>query len=108
MSMSVRGRVIAAHVSFMRMFGVGLTLAVIADATLIRMVLVPAFMHVMGRWNWWAPKPLVWLHYRFGISEDGGHQRHRRHRTWPGGRRNGEKAVGHNGREVPASVTRHG
>jgi uncharacterized membrane protein YdfJ with MMPL/SSD domain len=60
---------IAAHVSFMRMFGSGLTLAVLADATLVRMVLVPAFMHVLGQWSWWAPKPLVWLHERFGISE---------------------------------------
>jgi RND superfamily putative drug exporter len=60
---------IAAQVSFMRMFGVGLTLAVLVDATLVRMVLVPAFMHVLGRWNWWAPKALVWLHDRFGISE---------------------------------------
>jgi putative drug exporter of the RND superfamily len=33
------------------------------------MVLVPAFMHVMGRWNWWAPKPLAWIHDRIGISE---------------------------------------
>ena len=62
---------IAAQVSFMRMFGVGLTLAVLVDATLIRMVLVPAFMHVMGGWNWWAPKPLVRLHRRIGISESG-------------------------------------
>jgi putative drug exporter of the RND superfamily len=68
MSMSFAA-LIAAHVSFMRMFGLGLTLAVAADATLVRMVLVPAFMHVMGRWNWWAPKPLVRLHERFGISE---------------------------------------
>ena len=68
MSMSFAA-LIAAHVSFMRMFGLGLTLAVFADATLVRMVLVPAFMHVMGRWNWWAPKPLAWLHERFGISE---------------------------------------
>jgi RND superfamily putative drug exporter len=60
---------IAAQVSFMRMFGLGLTLAVLADATLVRMVLVPAFMHFLGRWAWWAPKPLVWLHERFGISE---------------------------------------
>jgi uncharacterized membrane protein YdfJ with MMPL/SSD domain len=60
---------IAAQVSFMRMFGVGLTLAVLADATLVRMVLVPAFMHVLGQWSWWAPKPLAWLHERFGISE---------------------------------------
>jgi len=60
---------IAAHVSFMRMFGVGLTLAVLADATLVRMLLVPAFMHVMGRMNWWIPKPLARFHERFGITE---------------------------------------
>lgn len=59
----------AAQVSFMRMFGVGLTLAILVDATLVRMLLVPAFMHVLGRWNWWAPKPLARLHERFGISE---------------------------------------
>jgi len=47
---------IASHVSFVRMFGLGLTLAVLVDATLVRMLLVPAFMHVMGRFNWWAPK----------------------------------------------------
>jgi putative drug exporter of the RND superfamily len=68
MSMSFAA-LIAAHVSFMRMFGLGLTLAVVVDATLVRMVLVPAFMHVMGRWNWWAPQPLAWLHDRFGLSE---------------------------------------
>jgi RND superfamily putative drug exporter len=56
-------------VSFMRMMGVGMTLAVLADATLVRMLLVPAFMHVLGRWNWWAPKPLARLHERIGISE---------------------------------------
>lgn len=59
----------ASQVSFMRMFGLGLTLAVAMDATLIRTVLVPAFMHVFGRINWWAPKPLAWLHNRIGISE---------------------------------------
>ena len=62
---------IAAEVSFMRMFGVGLTLAVLVDATLVRMMLVPSFMHVMGGWNWWAPKPLARLHDRIGISEAG-------------------------------------
>ena len=60
---------IAAQVSFMRMFGLGLTLAVLVDATLVRMVLVPAFMHVMGGWNWWAPNWLTWLHDRFGIDD---------------------------------------
>jgi len=56
-------------VQFMRMFGLGMTLAVLVDATLVRMVLLPAFMHVLGRWNWWAPKPLVWLHDRIGLRE---------------------------------------
>ena len=63
------GALIGAEVSFMRMFGLGLTIAVLVDATLVRTVLVPAFMHLMGRWNWWAPAPLVRLHKRIGISE---------------------------------------
>jgi RND superfamily putative drug exporter len=58
-----------AHVPFMRMLGFGLTLAVLVDATLVRMVLMPAFMHMLGRWNWWAPTPLVWLHDRIGLHE---------------------------------------
>jgi putative drug exporter of the RND superfamily len=59
---------IAADVSFMRMFGLGLTLAVLADATLIRMVLMPAFMHVMGQWNWWAPAWLTRVHARISLD----------------------------------------
>ena len=55
---------IAAQVSFMRMFGLGLTLAVLADATLVRMVLMPAFMHLLGEWNWWAPRWMTRLHDR--------------------------------------------
>ena len=62
---------IAAQVAVMRLFGTGLTLAILVDATLVRLVLVPAFMHVAGRWNWWAPRPLVRLHSRLGISEGG-------------------------------------
>ena len=60
---------IAANVSFMRMFGLGLTLAVLVDATLVRMVLVPAFMRLMGGWNWWAPHWLQRVHQRLGFSE---------------------------------------
>ena len=60
---------IAAQVSFMRMFGLGLTLAILVDATLVRMVLLPAFMHAMGEFNWWAPKWMTKLHNRFGIEE---------------------------------------
>jgi putative drug exporter of the RND superfamily len=59
----------AAQVSFVRMIGLGLTLAVLMDATLVRMLLVPAFMRLVGRLNWWAPKPLVRVHERFGFSE---------------------------------------
>ncbi|MEI7715778.1 MAG: MMPL family transporter [Mycobacterium sp.] len=53
-----------ADVSFMRMFGVGLTLAVLVDATLVRMLLVPAFMRVFGGANWWAPRGLRRLRQR--------------------------------------------
>ncbi len=60
---------IAADVSFMRTFGLGLTLAVLADATLVRMVLMPAFMHALGEWNWWAPTWLARLHARVGLRE---------------------------------------
>ncbi|MGW0162985.1 MMPL family transporter [Mycobacterium sp. NPDC003323] len=55
MSISFAG-LVAAQVSFMRMFGVGLVLAVLVDATLVRMVLLPAFMHLLGRWNWWPDR----------------------------------------------------
>ena len=54
----------------MRIFGLGLTLAVLVDATLVRMALLPSFMRLMGRWNWWAPAPLARLHERIGISEE--------------------------------------
>ncbi|MCV7377451.1 hypothetical protein BST11_20835 [Mycobacterium alsense] len=101
MSMSFAA-LIAAHVSFMRMFGLGLTVAVFADATLVRMVLVPAFMHVMGRWNWWAPKPLVWLHERFGISEGIDE------RIGGPALETGPQPVRHNGRPVKESVTHIG
>jgi len=67
---------IAANVSVMRLLGLGLTLAVLADATLVRMVLVPAFMHVMGEWNWWAPRWMVWLHHRLGLNDGHGPVNH--------------------------------
>ena len=63
---------IAAQVSFVRMFGLGLTLAVLMDATLVRMLLVPAFLRV-GRLNWWAPRPLARLHDRIGLNETARH-----------------------------------
>ena len=59
----------AAEVAVMRLFGLGLTLAILVDATLVRMVLVPAFMHVMGQWNWWAPRWMVAAHRRLGFSD---------------------------------------
>ena len=50
--------------------GLGMGLAVLVDATIVRALLVPATMRLMGRWNWWAPKPLVRLHRRLGLSEE--------------------------------------
>ncbi|MDO5727596.1 MAG: MMPL family transporter [Bowdeniella nasicola] len=49
--------------------GIALAMTVAVDATLVRMLLVPATMTLLGQWNWWAPKPLARLYTRFGISE---------------------------------------
>jgi RND superfamily putative drug exporter len=56
-------------ISFIKMFGLGLALAVVMDATLVRGVLVPAFMRLAGRANWWAPGPMRRLYERVGWSE---------------------------------------
>ena len=50
---------------------IGLALAVIValDATVVRMLLVPATMTLLGKWNWWAPAPLQRLHKRYGLNE---------------------------------------
>ena len=57
------------QVAMIRMFGVGLTIALLVDATFIRMILLPAFMQLLGRWNWWAPAPLVRLHERLNRDQ---------------------------------------
>jgi putative drug exporter of the RND superfamily len=49
--------------------GLGMAIAVVLDATVVRMLLVPATMKLMGRWNWWAPPSLRRLHDRFGLAE---------------------------------------
>jgi putative drug exporter of the RND superfamily len=56
-------------VSFIKLFGVGLALAVLVDAFIIRSTLVPAFMRLAGNANWWAPAPLRRFHDRFGVRE---------------------------------------
>jgi uncharacterized membrane protein YdfJ with MMPL/SSD domain len=50
---------------------IGVALAVLIDASLIRALLVPSLMELLGDWNWWAPKPLRRLHERFGASDTG-------------------------------------
>ena len=49
--------------------GLGMGLAVMMDATVVRALLVPAAMRLMGDWNWWAPEPLSRLHKRLGLAE---------------------------------------
>ena len=50
--------IVSSKVSFMQMFGLGLTLMVAVDTVFVRRILAPAFMQLMGRMNWWAPKPV--------------------------------------------------
>ncbi|MER5943427.1 MMPL family transporter [Streptomyces sp. NPDC001928] len=55
-----------------KMLGLGIALAVVMDAMIVRSLLVPAVMRLTGRATWWAPGPLRRLHDRFGLSESGG------------------------------------
>ncbi len=56
-------------VFFMKQAGFGQAVAVLIDASIVRALLVPSLMALLGRWNWWAPRPLRRLHARFGLSE---------------------------------------
>ncbi|MDG4767191.1 MMPL family transporter [Solwaraspora sp. WMMD406] len=56
-------------ISFIKLIGVGMIVAIVVDATLVRVLLVPATMRLLGRWNWWAPGPLGRVYRRFGLHE---------------------------------------
>jgi RND superfamily putative drug exporter len=56
-------------VVFIKMLGLGMALAVLIDASIVRAFLVPSLMALLGKWNWWAPAPLRRLHERLGLSE---------------------------------------
>jgi trehalose monomycolate/heme transporter len=59
-------------ITFIKLLGVGMIVALLLDATLVRMLLVPATMRLLGNANWWAPAPLRRLYDRYGIREDDG------------------------------------
>jgi len=56
-------------VFFMKQISVGMAMGVILDATIVRALLVPSLMRLLGEWNWWAPRPLRWLHWRYGFRD---------------------------------------
>jgi uncharacterized membrane protein YdfJ with MMPL/SSD domain len=66
---SVIGLFATSKISLIQQIGLGLGSAVAIDSTLVRMVLVPATMRLLGRANWWAPKPLRWVYQRFGLHD---------------------------------------
>ena len=57
------------RIIFIKELGLGTAAAVLIDATIVRALLVPSLMGLLGRWNWWAPRPLRRLHARLGMSE---------------------------------------
>lgn len=63
------GSFVTSEIMFIKEVGLGTAIAVLIDATIIRALLVPALMEMLGRWNWWAPRPLRRLHGRSGLSE---------------------------------------
>jgi RND superfamily putative drug exporter len=66
----VVGAFSASGITFIKLMGVGMIVALIVDATIVRVLLVPATMRLLGRANWWAPRPLRRLYARYGIRED--------------------------------------
>jgi RND superfamily putative drug exporter len=67
----VVGAFSASGITFIKLLGVGMIVALIVDATIVRVLLVPATMRLLGRANWWAPAPLRRLYARYGIREGG-------------------------------------
>ncbi len=63
------GAFATSQIIFIKENGVGTALAVLIDASIIRALLVPSLMELLGKWNWWAPAPLRRLHERIGVSE---------------------------------------
>ena len=63
------GAFVTSEIIFIKELGVGTALAVLIDATIVRALLVPSLMAMLGKWNWWAPAPLKRLHARLGWSE---------------------------------------
>jgi len=57
-------------VVFMKLIGIGMLVALLIDATVVRALLVPATMKLLGRWNWWAPAPLARWWQRYGFREE--------------------------------------
>ena len=57
------------EVAVVKLFGLGLALAIVVDAFIIRVTLAPALMRIAGHLNWWAPRALRRLHLRFGVWE---------------------------------------
>ena len=64
--------VVSSKVSFIQMLGLGSGLAIVLDATLVRGLLVPGLMVIMGRANWWAPRPMKALYARVRLSDGEG------------------------------------
>jgi RND superfamily putative drug exporter len=58
-----------ADVVIIKAIGIALAIAVAIDATIVRILIVPSVMRLLGRANWWAPRPLTWLHSRIGAGE---------------------------------------
>jgi uncharacterized membrane protein YdfJ with MMPL/SSD domain len=63
------GAFATSQIIFIKELGVGTALAVLIDATIVRALLVPSLMKLLGDWNWWAPRPLARLHARIGLRE---------------------------------------
>ena len=66
------GAISTSRIAYIRELGLGMIIAVAIDATIVRAILVPALMRLLGDWNWWAPRPLQILHTRLTAARGRG------------------------------------
>jgi trehalose monomycolate/heme transporter len=79
----VSGSFVFADIALIKALGLGTAIAVLLDATVVRALLVPATMRLLGRANWWAPRPMVrwWRSHGFRETE-GAHQEPQGSQGW--------------------------
>ncbi len=91
------GAFVTSEVLFIKQIGIGTAAGVLIDALIVRALLVPSLMAMLGKWNWWSPRPLRWLHERIAPSGHGGTEAQPSRRAIKGERSRCRRSTGKGG-----------